>query len=98
MSNRTRGGGYSYLEALVARNFALGARLDRAGDPLVSEQYRWGLLPYITWWQSEYVRFRGEYGYYILEPSGENENRFTLQSDLGCRAPQACDLLGEKES
>lgn len=72
-------GAYSYLEGLVARNFVLGARLDRAGDPRLPEEYRWGVLPYITWWQSEYVRFRGEYGYYVLEPSGESENRFTLQ-------------------
>lgn len=72
-------GGYSYIEGLVARNFYLGGRIDRAGDPLAPDEYQWGILPYITWWQSEYVRLRGEYGYYKLEPSGENENRFTLQ-------------------
>lgn len=72
-------GGYSYLEGLVARNLFLGARLDRAADPLAPDDYRWGVLPYITWWQSEYVRLRGEYGYYKSEPLGEDENRFTLQ-------------------
>ncbi len=70
---------YSYLEGLLTRNLWLGARLDRAGNPLVEEEYRWGVLPYITWWQSEYVRLRGEYGYYVLEPSGESDYRFTLQ-------------------
>lgn len=72
-------GGYSYLEGLVARNLWLGARLDRAGDPLLPDEYRWGVLPYVTWWQSEYVRLRGEYGYYVLEPLGESDRRFTLQ-------------------
>ena len=72
-------GGFTYLEGLLARNLFLGARLDRAGDPLIPDVYRWGLLPYITWWQSEYVRLRGEYGYYVLEPLGESDNRFTLQ-------------------
>ena len=63
----------------MARNFYLGVRIDRAEDPLAPDEYQWGILPYITWWQSEYVRLRGEYGHYKLEPSGENENRFTLQ-------------------
>jgi hypothetical protein len=72
-------GGYSYLEGLVLRNLYLGARVDRAADPLAPDDYRWGVLPYITWWQSEYVRLRGEYGYYRHEPTGEDENRFTLQ-------------------
>ena len=62
----------------AARGY-LGVRLDRAADPLAADDYGWGLLPYITWWQSEYVRLRGEYGYYHSEPAGENENRFTLQ-------------------
>jgi hypothetical protein len=72
-------GAFTYLEGLLARNFYLGARLDRAGDPLIPGDYKWGVLPYLTWWQSEYVRLRGEYGYYVLEPLGESENRFTLQ-------------------
>ena len=72
-------GAYSFLEGLLARNLWIGARVDRAGEPLIPEAYRWGVLPYMTWWQSEYVRLRGEYGYYVLEPSGETENRFTLQ-------------------
>jgi len=72
-------GGYSFLDGLVARNFSIGLRLDRAGDPLEPDNYKWGLLPFVTWWQSEYVRLRGEYGYFKLEPSGEDENRFTFQ-------------------
>ena len=72
-------GGYSFLEGIVAQNLSLGVRLDRAADPLEPDDYQWGLLPYVTWWQSEFVRLRGEYGYYKLKPSGETENRFTIQ-------------------
>jgi len=72
-------GGYTYLEGLVMQNLYIGARLDRAEDPLTPDFYRWGVLPYITWWQSEYVRLRGEYGYYKNSDNGESDQRFTLQ-------------------
>lgn len=72
-------GGYTYVEGLLARNLWAGIRLDRAEQPLQPDLYRWGVLPYLTWWQSEYVRLRGEYGYLVNESTGESENRFTLQ-------------------
>jgi hypothetical protein len=72
-------GGFTYLEGLLSRNLWAGVRLDRAEQPLQPDLYRWGVLPYLTWWQSEYVRLRGEYGYLVNEPTGESENRFTLQ-------------------
>jgi hypothetical protein len=72
-------GGYTYIEGLVVRNLYLGLRGDRTEDPLVSEEYRWGLVPYLTWWQSEYVRLRAEYGYLEDPALDETENRFTLQ-------------------
>lgn len=72
-------GGFTYLEGLLARNLWAGVRLDRAGQPLEPDLYSWGVVPYVTWWQSEYVRLRGEYGYLVNEPSGERESRFTLQ-------------------
>lgn len=72
-------GGYSYLEGLVRRNLYLGLRADRVEDPLQPGDYRWGLVPYLTWWQSEYVRLRAEYGYLKESSSDGSENRFTLQ-------------------
>jgi hypothetical protein len=72
-------GGYSYIEGLVARNLYAGVRYDRVEDPLAPEQVRWGLFPNLTWWQSEYVRLRGEYGYLKDDLTGDDENRFTLQ-------------------
>ena len=72
-------GGYSYLESLVARNLYAGVRYDRVEDPFDPGHVRWGLFPNITWWQSEYVRLRGEYGFLKDDLTGEKENRFSLQ-------------------
>jgi hypothetical protein len=54
-------GGYTYAEGLIAQNFYVGARLDWVEDPFDPGHRTWGLVPYLTWWQSEYVRLRGEY-------------------------------------
>ncbi len=72
-------GGYTYLEGLVRQNLFLGMRIDRAEDPLQPDNYQWGILPYLTWWQSEFVRLRFEYGYLKDSSLDEAENRFTLQ-------------------
>lgn len=53
-------GGYSYLEGLVAQNLYAGLRADWVEDPLRPSQHLWGLSPYLTWWQSEFVRLRAE--------------------------------------
>ncbi len=72
-------GGYSYLEGLVRRNLYGGVRVDRAEDPLDPDSVTTGIVPYLTWWQSEYVRLRAEYGRFEFKPSGESEDRFALQ-------------------
>lgn len=77
--SRRAWGGYSYLEGLVARNWYLGVRYDLVEDPLVPDDETWGLFPYVTWWQSEYVRLRAQYG--ITEgPDGERSDVFGLQA------------------
>ncbi|MFP5286024.1 MAG: hypothetical protein ACLGI9_09830, partial [Thermoanaerobaculia bacterium] len=72
-------GGYSYLEGLVAQNLCAGLRYDRVEEPLDPGHVRWGLFPNLTWWQSEFVRLRGEYGYLKDDLTGDSERRFTLQ-------------------
>jgi hypothetical protein len=72
-------GGYSYLEGLLKRNLYAGVRYDMAEDPLDPSTSHWGIAPYLTWWQSEYVRMRAEYGYLEDDDTGESEDRFTLQ-------------------
>jgi len=72
-------GGYTYLESLLAQNLYGGLRFDRVEDPLDPEHGRWGLFPNVTWWQSEFVRLRGELGFIKDLPNGDTERRFTLQ-------------------
>jgi hypothetical protein len=72
-------GGYSYVESLVAQNLYGGVRYDRVEDPFDPDHVRWGLFPNLTWWQSEFVRLRGEYGFLKDNLTGDKENRFTLQ-------------------
>ncbi|HEX6861196.1 MAG TPA: hypothetical protein VF414_00175 [Thermoanaerobaculia bacterium] len=72
-------GGYSYLEGLLAQSLYAGVRYDRVEDPLDPERVTWGVFPNLTWWQSEYVRLRGEYGFVKDDLTGEKENRFSLQ-------------------
>ena len=72
-------GGYSYVESLLAQNLYGGVRYDRVEDPLDPENVRWGVFPNVTWWQSEYVRLRGEFGFLKDDLTGDKEKRFTLQ-------------------
>jgi len=72
-------GGYSYLEGLLARNLWAGVRYDRVEDPLDPSQVREAIVPYVTWWQSEFVRLRGEYQMFTDAPGGVDSNTFTLQ-------------------
>lgn len=72
-------GGYSYVESLLARNLYGGVRYDRVEDPLDPGHVRWGVFPNVTWWQSEFVRLRGEFGFLKDDLTGEKEKRFSLQ-------------------
>ncbi len=77
-TRRDAWGGYSYLEGLVARNLYLGVRYDDLADPLEPDLRRRGFVPYLSWWQSEFVRLRGEFQR-LEDDAGAEENRFVLQ-------------------
>ncbi len=78
-------GGYSSLEGKVARSWAVGARVDLVqafdvnNDPGDFSRWNWQVLPYVTWWQSPWVRFRLQYVYH--QPlEGDPDHRVLLQS------------------
>lgn len=77
-TEREAWGGYSYVEALLRRNLYAGLRYDRVEDPLAPELRTTGWFPYLTWWQSEYVRLRALYGS-VEDAAGEREDEFTFQ-------------------
>ena len=74
-------GGYSYWDYRLNRQLIAGLRVDYA-QPLVlnnEDQYVWQLIPYLTFWQSEFVYFRLEYAHLQGKNLETKDNRVTLQ-------------------
>lgn len=87
-------GCYSSLQAKVSRTVEIGTRFDYyepdaklyATPDLMSplavaeaDAYRWLVAPYITWWQSPFVKFRLEYEHEDGDYMGVREDRVLLQ-------------------
>ena len=69
-------GGYSYLEYKFAEQWQVGTRFDYS-QPFEldnSSLYSYQIIPYLTWWQSHWVKLRLQYNYLdgniLSEPSG----------------------------
>lgn len=72
---------YSYIDYRLNQRWIVGMRGDIA-QPLQVEnkdQYLWKVVPYLTFWQSEYVYFRLEYSHLDGWNLDEKDNRLTLQ-------------------
>lgn len=77
-------GAYSYAQVKPVQNWYFGVRGD-VTQPFVLDnegEYTWGVAPYITWWQSPWVRLRLEYNYIDwADCKGmEQEHRVLLQT------------------
>ena len=72
-------GGYAYVEGLLRRNLSAGVRYDKFEDPLEPQFRLWGISPYLSWWQSEYVRLRAELQHLEGSLLDESEDRFLIQ-------------------
>ena len=73
-------GGYSYVEALLRQNLYAGVRYDRFEDPLAPAFTTWAVEPFLTWWQSEYVRLRLAWQRLDEEIVDDARDRFLLQA------------------
>ena len=88
-------GAYSYIQGKVSRTLEVGLRFDYyrpdtkayadLGDlaPLAvtrSGACRWGICPYLTWYQSPFVRFRLEYDHTDGRGMGPAEDILWLQA------------------
>jgi len=87
-------GAYSYLQTKIARNLDIGVRADYYKPdsksyadasivPLAytaKNPYRWQIGPYITWWQSEWVKLRCEYDYAFGHGTENTEHVLWFQS------------------
>ncbi len=58
-------GGYSYIEYKFAEQWQVGTRFDYTQPFEInnSSRYSYQIVPYITWWQSHWVRMRLQYNY-----------------------------------
>ncbi|MBA7495471.1 hypothetical protein ES702_06058 [subsurface metagenome] len=87
-------GGYTYLQSKVSRTCEIGIRADyyqpdskdyaeTAGlSPLAvmeDDAYRWQIGPYVTWYQSPWVKFRFEYNHQDGHHMDEPEDRLIFQ-------------------
>ena len=71
-------GAYLYGQYKFARGWIAGLRWDWVEDQReIGAEYR-GLSPYLTFWQSEFVRLRGQYSYRDHNIYG-TDHRFELQ-------------------
>jgi hypothetical protein len=85
-------GAYTYLQAKVSRTLDVGLRLDyyepdtkpyaESLSPLAvleADANQWMVSPYLTWWQSPFVKFRVEYDHLEAQGLGADEDRVWLQ-------------------
>jgi hypothetical protein len=72
---RDRFGWYLYGEVQPWRRWSLGARYDNTQFP-EDPGREWAFGPYVTFWPSEFLRFR--LGYKHTERSGQTRDQFNL--------------------
>ncbi len=56
-------GGYAYAQFKFSPHWITGLRFDRVDDQHGAQRHVWGLSPYLTFWQSEFVRLRAQMSY-----------------------------------
>lgn len=74
-------GGYSYIDYKLAEQWQIGTRFDYTQPFEVnnSSKYTYQVVPYITWWQSHWVRMRLQYSYMNGNVLPESANTLRLQ-------------------
>ena len=71
-------GSYLYGQYKFARGWIAGLRWDWVQDQRHADLEYWGISPYLSFWQSEYVRLRGQFSYRDHNVYGRDQ-RFELQ-------------------
>ncbi len=76
-------GGYSYLDYRLSQRFVAGFRIDAAQPPEPENKgdLLWQVVPYLTFWQSEFVYFRLEFRHLQDSRQEQADNRVLLQLD-----------------
>ncbi len=74
-------GGYSYVEYKLDLQWQVGTRFDYT-QPFETNnrsKYTWQIVPYITWWQSNWVKLRLQYNYLNSTEIQTAQNTIRLQ-------------------
>ena len=71
-------GAYVLGQQQFHKDLYFGVRLDWTENPLDDSQEAWGVTPYVSWYWSEFLRWRFSYQHRNLED--ETENVFWLQA------------------
>ena len=80
-NNITAFGGYTYGEYKFAEQWQAGVRLDYT-QPFIEDNdghYLYQFVPYITYWQSHWVKLRMEYNHLYNEMIDETDKQIRLQ-------------------
>jgi hypothetical protein len=74
-------GGYSYVEYKLDSQWQVGTRFDytQPFETNNNSKYAWQIVPYVTWWQSHWVRFRLQYNYFNGKEIPTAQNTVRLQ-------------------
>ncbi len=74
-------GGYTYGEYKFAEQWQSGLRLDYSQPFEVNndDYYLYQVVPYVTWWQSHWVKVRLEYSHLYNKKNGETDKQLKLQ-------------------
>jgi len=75
--NQQAKGFYTLAEARLGQQWYAGGRYDWTENPQNPDETAWLVSPTLTWWQSEFVRIRGEYD--LLGRGSTRPGRFMLQ-------------------
>ncbi len=78
IARRDAWGGYLYGQYKFSPHWIAGLRYDRVDDQREAGHRYWGLSPYLTFWESEFVRLRGQASYRRDNLYGA-DRRFVLQ-------------------
>ncbi len=79
LPQKTAMGYWGSTEVRLSQTWLVGARADRTENPTNPDETAWLLAPTLTWWQSEFVRLRGEYDLLGRSATDARKGQFLLQ-------------------
>src|SRR5262249_1453829 len=80
-------GPYRWLQHQLNRDWYAGVRFDCTENALNDKQNTWGISPYITWYWSEFLRFRAEYQHKDGDVPAEDTLYFQVTWVFGAHPP-----------